>query len=149
MAVSKSNWDKALRVLERFERHLIDPREFNWDYIVEVTGISKATLWRNEEFREEHQRVKNLVNGYINGVKEFDLEFSIQEAKLRERDKVIEELKEENAHLKRLLNIERERLAYAAILVRRRNIDPEEFMEKTPLTRKVGNKVTPIIKTKK
>lgn len=150
MATTQEQWDKAFGLLQKFERQLIEPAMFCWKYIIEQAGVSKATLWRNKEFESEFQRVKELVKAYAAGEKQFDQEKSIKAAKERDKDKQIEELKAKVDELSKQLSRERERLIYASLIARRKNIDPSEFIEDSPLTRKVGGvgKVMPIAKNK-
>lgn len=124
---------------------------FCWKYITEQAGVSKATLWRNKEFESEFQRVKEIVKDYAISGKKFDQEKTIKAAKERDKDRQIEELKAKLDELNRQLSRERERLVYASLIARRKNIDPAEFMDDSPLNRKVGGraKVMPIINKKK
>lgn len=151
MATTQEQWDKVFALLHKFERQLIEPAMFCWKYITEQIGVSKATLWRNKEFRSEFQRVKELVKAYAAGEKKFDQEKSIKAAKERDKDRQIEELKAKVDELNKQLSRERERLIYASLIARRKNIDPSEFIVDSPLNRKVGGvgKVMPIVKNKK
>lgn len=150
MATTQEQWDKAFGLLHKFERQLIEPAMFCWKYITEQAGVSKATLWRNKEFESEFQRVKELVKAYAAGEKQFDQEKSIKAAKERDKDRQIEELKTKVDELNKQLSRERERLIYASLIARRKNIDPSEFIVDSPLNRKVGGegKVMPIVKNK-
>lgn len=151
MATTQAQWDKAFTLLQKFERQLIEPSVFCWKYITDQTGVSKATLWRNKEFESEFQRVKALVKAYDFGEKKFDQEKSIKAAKERNKDRQIEELKARVEDLNQQLSRERERLIYASLIARQKNIDPADFMENSPLNRKIGGreKVTPIVNRKK
>lgn len=138
MTISTKQWDVAFSTLQQFERQLISPELFSWSYFVEKSGISKPTLWRNRDFELEFQRVKGLTKGYAQGDQHFDQLGSLKAARERERDQEIERLKERIEELTKQLNRERERVLYASMIARRRNIDPSEFMEGTPLFRKPG-----------
>ncbi|SMG64652.1 conserved hypothetical protein [methanotrophic bacterial endosymbiont of Bathymodiolus sp.] len=129
MAVSKEKWGEAFQLLYQFERKIIDPSEFSWAYLVSELGISKPTMWRNAEFRSEHDRVSKLVNKYKNKQADYDLETS----KLSKKDQEIAELKQRIISLEQELDHERERLAYAALIARQNNIDPNLFEKETPL----------------
>lgn len=151
MATTQEQWNKAFELLHKFERQLLEPSLFCWKYITEQAGVSKATLWRNKEFESEFQRVKEIVKDYAISGKKFDQEKTIKAAKERDKDRQIEELKAKLDELNRQLSRERERLVYASLIARRKNIDPAEFMDDSPLNRKVGGraKVMPIINKKK
>jgi len=131
MTTSKNDLNKAFSLLSQFERQLIDPAEFRWNYITNRVKASKATLWRNYEFRKEFTRVKDLVKDYKAGFAEYSLEKSKESVK----DQEIAKLKAKIRQLESELNRERERLAYAAMVARRRNIDPNDFLEESPLMR--------------
>jgi uncharacterized protein YqgV (UPF0045/DUF77 family) len=137
MSTTQEQWDKSFAILHQFERQLIDPSEFCWKYITDQVGVSKATLWRNTEFESEYQRVKTLIKAYVRGDKQFDQVASIKAAKERDKDQQIERLKAKVDELNHQLSRERERLV---LIARRKNIDPAEFIENSPLNRKVGNK---------
>lgn len=136
VTTSTEQWDKAFSVLQQFERQLIDPSNFGWKYITENSGVSKPTLWRNKEFEKEFQRIKGIIKGYSRGEKKFDQETSLKAARDRDRDQQIEVLKAQVQELKRQLNRERERLIYASMIARRKNIDPSEFLDDSPVFRK-------------
>ena len=129
MAVSKEKWSEAFQLLSQFERKIIGPSEFSWAYLVSELGISKPTMWRNTEFRSEHERVSKLVNKYKNKKTDYDLETS----KLSKKDQEITKLKQRIISLEQELDHERERLAYAAFIARQKNIDPNLFEKETPL----------------
>lgn len=129
MATTQQQWDKAFRLLSEFERKLIEPEEFSWDYFLERLEPSKATLWRNKEFRNEFNRVKKLVKDYKNKNIDYSLERSLESKK----DSRIQELERQVKELTDQLDRERERLAYASMIARRKNIDPNEFLESSPL----------------
>jgi len=59
----------------------------------------------------------------------------LKAARDRERDQQIEKLKAQVEELTSLLNRERERVLYASMIARRKNIDPAEFLDGTPLFR--------------
>jgi|GEM_PF-1435745 len=151
MATTQEQWDKAFSVLHKFERQLIEPAMFCWKYITEQAGVSKVTLWRNKVFQSEFQRVKELMKAYAASEIKFDQEKSIKAAKERDKDRQIEELKAKVDELNKQLSRERERLIYASVIARRKNIDPSEFIVGSPLNRKVKSvgKVMPIVKNKK
>jgi len=129
MAVSKEKWSEAFQLLSQFERKVIDPSGFSWAYLVSELGISKPTMWRNAEFKSEHERVSKLVNKYKNKQTDYDLETS----KLSKKDQEISILKQKIISLEQELDHERERLAYAALISRQNNIDPILFEKETPL----------------
>ncbi|WP_312205727.1 hypothetical protein [Pseudomonas kuykendallii] len=135
MTISTQHWQVAFSTLQQFERQLIAPNLFSWNYIVEVCGISKPTLWRNKEFSSEFQRIKILTKNYVRGEQCFDQVTSLKAARDRERDQQIEKLKAQVEELTSLLNRERERVLYASMIARRKNIDPAEFLDGTPLFR--------------
>lgn len=138
MATTQEQWDDAFALLSKFERQLIQPSNFSWKYITDKIGVSKATLWRNKNFESEFQRVKELVKAYALGEKHFDQVKSVSAAKERDKDRQIEELKAKVDDLSKQLSRERERLVFASLVARRKNIDPAEFLENSPLHRKVG-----------
>ena len=135
MAVSKAQWNLAFELLGRFERQLIGPELFKWDYFIEQVSCSKPTLWRNKLFKEEFQRVQRLVREY----KGKNIEYSIERSKMSQKDQEIQKLKDRIKVLEDERDRERERLVYASMVARRRNIDPEEFTERSPL-RKANEK---------
>lgn len=133
MATKKDQWDHAFSVLDRFERQIFQASDLSWSFLVEQTGISKPTLWRNSEFKSEFQRVRELVRGYATGSESFDIVSSVHGSRERAKDLLIVQLKEQINNLTSELNRERERLIYACMVARRRNIDPMEFMDLAPL----------------
>ena len=133
MTTSTEQWGKAFSVLQQFERQLIDPSDFGWKYITDKSGVSKPTLWRNKEFEKEFQRIKGIVKSYARGEKQF---VSLKAARDRDRDHQIEMLKAQVQELTKQLNRERERLIYASMIARRKNIDPAEFLDDSPVFRK-------------
>lgn len=136
VTTSTEQWGKAFSVLQQFERQLIDPSNFGWKYITDKSGVSKPTLWRNKEFEKEFQRIKEVVKSYARGEKQFDQETSLKAARDRDRDHQIEVLKAQVQELTKQLNRERERLIYASMIARRKNIDPSEFLDESPVFRK-------------
>ncbi|GGB87450.1 hypothetical protein GCM10011352_11750 [Marinobacterium zhoushanense] len=131
MATSKEQWNLAYDLLSQFERELIDPALFKWDYFIENVGASKQTFMRNKEFNDEFKRVRNLVRQYKNSNASYSLERSLKSKK----DQEIDQLKEQITHLEKELDRAREQLAYACLIARRNNIDPDLFMERSPLLR--------------
>ena len=131
MAVSKQQWSEAMQLLSRFERKVLDPSLFSWSYLVKELGISKATLWRNSEFKSEHQRIQKLVGKYITTQADYNLEA----CKLSKKDQEIANLKARIIELEQQLDHERERLVYAVLIARRNNIDPTLFEKETPLVK--------------
>ena len=131
MSTSKDQWKTAFDLLSQFERKLIDPESFKWDYFTENVRASKPTLWRNEEFKVEFQRIQKLVKQY----KTKNIEYSLDRSKLSLKDQEIEKLKARIKEVEDERDRERERLSYAAMIARRHNIDPEQFNEKSPLLR--------------
>ncbi|TCK16417.1 hypothetical protein [Marinobacterium mangrovicola] len=131
MATSKEQWDQAYQLLSQFERELIDPTLFKWDYFIENVGASKQTFMRNKEFNDEFKRVRNLVRQYKNSKASYSLERSQKSRK----DQEIEQLKEQIASLRKERDRAHEQLAYACLIARRNNIDPDLFMESSPLLR--------------
>ena len=129
MSTSKEQWKIAFDFLSKFERGLISPKEFKWQYFIDNVGASKPTLWRNEEFKMEFQRVQKLVKQY----KTKNIEYTLERSKLSIKDQEIEKLKTRIKKLEDERDRERERLAYASMIARRHNIDPEKFNEKSPL----------------
>jgi len=129
MSTSKDQWKIAFDLLSKFERRLISPAEFKWQYFIDNVGASKPTLWRNKDFKIEFKRVQKLVKQY----KTKNIEYSLERSKMSIKDQEIEKLKAKIEELKKERDRERERLAYAAMVARRHNIDPEQFNEKSPL----------------
>ncbi len=129
MAVSKEQWDKAFDLLSQFERKILEPSSFKWDYFVEIVGASKPTLWRNEDFKAEFNRIQILVRNY----KQKGLDYSLERSKVSSLEAKIEQLELRIKDVEDERDRARESLAYAAMVARRRNIDPEEFTEKSPL----------------
>ncbi|EGR1594082.1 TPA: hypothetical protein ACMDQC_004217 [Vibrio parahaemolyticus] len=134
MSTSKEEFDKAFSILSQFERQLISPKDFSWDYITSRVEPSKPTLWRNLLFRDEFNRVKKLVRSYKDGKNNYDLDISKESVK----DAEIASLRREVEDLNKQLSKERERLAYAAVVARRNNIDPILFEKESPLLRAIG-----------
>ncbi|WP_051221769.1 hypothetical protein [Neptunomonas japonica] len=129
MAVSKEQWNKAFDLLSQFERQILEPSSFKWDYFIEKVGASKPTMWRNKEFKSEFNRIQTLVKSYKNK----GLVYSLERSKVSELESQIEKLKLRIKNVEDERDRARESLAYAAMVARRRNIDPEEFTEKSPL----------------
>ncbi len=138
MATTKEQWKTAFDLLSKFERKLISPEEFNWQYFIDNVKASKPTLWRNEEFKFEFQRTQNLVKQY----KTKNIEYSLERSKESLKDQEIEQLKARIKELEDERDRERERLAYASMVARRNNIDPEQFNERSPLIRANEKKIT-------
>ena len=130
MAIKAEELQKAYDILSRFERQLIEAKKFKWDYITDRVAASKVTLWRNKDFKAEYDRVQGLVKGYIHG----DKEYSLERSQASETEKQIKLLKDRIEHLEKELDRERERLAYAAMIARQSNIDPMQFIDKSPLS---------------
>lgn len=128
MAVSDKEWEKAFDLLSKFERRLLDPDLFKWDYFTEELNRGKATLWRNKEFKQEFLRIKDLIKKYKNGA-DYSLEKSLESVK----DSRIKELEQQVRELTNQLDRERERLVYASNMARRKGIDPNDFVEGSPL----------------
>ena len=136
MATTKEEFESAFKILSQFERQLIPADEFGWEYITSQVKPSKPTLWRNRDFRDEFNRVKKLVKAYKDGKAVYDLKVSKESAK----DAEINKLKRKVEELENQLSRERERLAYAAVVARRENIDPIKFEENSPLLGAIGRK---------
>ncbi|WP_372383766.1 hypothetical protein AB8613_09600 [Vibrio sp. BS-M-Sm-2] len=136
MATTKEEFESAFKILSQFERQLIPAEEFGWEYITSRVKPSKPTLWRNQDFRDEFNRVKILVRAYKGGKAIYDLNASKESAK----DAEINKLKRKIEDLEHQLSRERERLAYAAVVARRENIDPIKFEENSPLLGAIGRK---------
>lgn len=134
MATKQEEFEQAFRILSHFERQLIPAEEFGWDYITARVKPSKPTLWRNIDFRVEFDRVKKLIKAYKAGKSMYDLDRS----KVSEKDAQIKKLQEKISVLESQLSRERERLAYAAVVARRENIDPMKFEEDSPLLAALG-----------
>lgn len=151
MSVPDAKWEEAMALLQQFERQVIAPEYFNWSFITNQLGISKPTLWRNKAFEREFQRVKDIVRNYKSGAKSFDQLGALAKNHAHGKDEKIRRLKEQVEDLTRQLARERERLIYAALIARRRNIDPAEFMQNTPVIRvsKTKDKVTNIEKSRR
>jgi len=81
MATTKEQWKTAFDLLSKFERGLISPEEFKWQYFIDNVGASKPTLWRNEEFKLEFHRIQKLVKQYKTKNIEYSLERSKQSLK--------------------------------------------------------------------
>jgi len=138
MATTKEQWEAAFNLLSQFERGLISPEEFNWQYFIDTVKASKPTLWRNEEFKFEFQRIQKLVKQY----KTKNIEYSLERSKESLKDQEIEKLKDRVKELEDERDRERERLAYASMVARRNNVDPEQFNEQSPLIKANKKKVT-------
>lgn len=136
MTTSREDFERAFKILSQFERQLIPANEFGWSYITSRVIPSKATLWRNIEFRDEFNRIKKLIRVYKNGKTAYDFNALKESTK----DLEIKKLKREIQELETLLSRERERLAYAAVVARRENIDPAKFEKSSPLLSAVGRK---------
>lgn len=136
MTTTKEQFESAFKILSHFERQVIPAAEFSWGYITSRVKPSKTTLWRNREFRDEFERVKKLVRAYKYGKADYDLNTSKESAK----DLQIRQLKRKVQDLESLLSRERERLAYAAVVARRENIDPIKFDQDCPLLAALGRK---------
>ena len=129
MTTSSDQFEKAFSILSQFERQIIEARYFNCLYITDRVEPSKATLWRNIEFRLEFKRVAQLVKGYKDGLTSYRLDKSKESV----ADAKIRQLKDEVLDLKNQLSRERERLAYASMVARRNNIDPAMFVDGSPM----------------
>lgn len=105
MSTPKEEFDKAFSILSQFERQLISPKDFSWDYITSRVEPSKPTLWRNLLFRNEFNRVKKLVRSYKDGKNNYDLDISKESVK----DAEIASLRREVEDLNKQLSKERDR----------------------------------------
>ncbi|TDF34577.1 hypothetical protein EYS14_24195 [Alteromonadaceae bacterium M269] len=126
MEMKKEDFEAAFSILSQFERQLIPAKEFGWEYITKRVKPSKPTLWHNIEFRDEFNRIQKLVRAYKEGKVMYDLNASKESVK----DAEIAKLKVKVKELESKLSSERERLAYAAVVARRENIDPMKFEER-------------------
>jgi hypothetical protein len=129
MATSKAQWDHAYDLLSQFERELIDPKLFKWEFFTENVGASKQTFMRNEEFNSAFKRVRGLVKKYKNS----EAHYSLEASKKSQKDQEIETLKLKVQKLEAERDRAREQLAYACMIARQKNIDPDLFMEESPL----------------
>lgn len=136
MATTKEEFESAFKILSQFERQLIPADEFGWEYITSRVKPSKPTLWRNMDFRDEFNRVKQLVRAYKSNRTVYDLKVSKESFK----DAEINRLKRKIEELEGQLSRERERLAYAAVVARRESIDPIKFEKDSPLLGAIGRK---------
>ncbi|WP_261844258.1 sensitive to high expression protein 9 homolog [Aliamphritea ceti] len=129
MAMTDQQLKLAFKLLSDFERQALDPSLFKWQFFIEKVGVSKQTLWRNGKFYSEFGRVQKLTKSYKNEGKEYTVKgskISVLESEIEKLKKQIKELQDERDKA-------REALAYAAMIARRRKIDPEEFTERSPL----------------
>lgn len=129
MALSKNQWELGYDILSKFERKLLDPQLFKWKYFEEQIGCNRTTLHRNEEFKAAYDEVAKLIGKY----KDKGADYSLQSATVNKLEAQIKKLKKEIQELEDERDQAREALAYAAMVARRRNIDPEEFTEGSPL----------------
>jgi tRNA uridine 5-carbamoylmethylation protein Kti12 len=131
MATSKNQWETAHQLLSQFERELIEPSLFKWDYFVEKVGASKQTFLRNKEFINEFKRVRTLVKKY----KKSNIGYSLERSQKSKNDQEIEALKSRIKEIEQERDRAREQISYAVLIARRNNIDPDLFIEASPLLR--------------
>lgn len=136
MATSKAQWQHAYDLLSQFERELIDSKLFKWEYFVENVGVSKQTFLRNKEFNTEFKRVRELVRQY----KSTNASYSLRRSLNSQKDQAIEQLKTRITVLEAERDRAQEQLAYACMIARRKNIDPDLFMEQSPLILAISEK---------
>lgn len=137
MTVKEPEIQKVFEILNKFERQVIDPSEFGWEYLVQSSGISKSTLWRYKS----GTGVRTIYNRYIE-VKEhlkqarkYGNLYSLEKSKRLKDDQKILKLEKENEDLRKENDRLREQLTYAASVARRKNLNPTEFF-KSPFMRK-------------
>lgn len=136
MAMTQKQIDLALTILRRFETKDLPYSDFGWKYLTDAVGVNRTTLYRNDHINERYVVVKKLVAKYKKVARGFNQEI-IDKTELEIR---VEKLQAEIDDLKGQLARERERLAYAQLVARKKNIDPTEFMERTPLSSAITKK---------
>jgi len=136
MAMSKKQKDLALTILRRFKTKDLLPKDFGWNYIANEVGVNRTTLYRNEEIRETFALVKKIVAKHKKEARGLNQE-RIEKGEL---EHMIDTLKEKVTDLEKQLARERERLTYATLVARKRDIDPLEFLDKTPLSTAITKK---------
>lgn len=136
MAMTRKQIDLALTILRRFETKDLPYSEFGWKYIADAVGVNRTTLYRNDDINERYAVVKKLVSKYKKVARGFDQEI-INKTELEIR---VEKLQGEIDDLKRQLARERERLAYAQVVARKKDIDPLDFIDNTPLASAITKK---------
>ena len=52
---------RILEVLRKFGTGELPEQELSWEYLVQLTGVNRTTLWRDSDIREEYQGVKQLI----------------------------------------------------------------------------------------
>jgi hypothetical protein len=129
MSIKKEELEKAYQILRAFERREIPPEHYSWNYILERVKASRATLWRNKEFKATFDRIKKVTKEYANKNKDFSHALIKQSHEESEKAQLKARIKELEAQLNR----ERERLVYAQMVARQHNIEPTLFMDKAPL----------------
>jgi len=137
MTIKDSEIQKALEILNRFERQVIDPREFGWRYLTDSLGISRATLWRYKTesgFRMIYNRFIE-VKEHLKQARKYGNLYSLEKSKRLKDDQKILKLEKENEDLRKENDRLREQLTYAASVARRKNLNPTEFF-KSPFMRK-------------
>lgn len=136
MAMSKKQKNLALTILRRFKTKDLLPKDFGWNYIANEVGVNRTTLYRNEEIRETFALVKKIVAKHKKEARGLNQE-RIEKGEL---EHMIDTLKEKVTDLEKQLARERERLTYATLVARKRDIDPLEFLDKTPLSTAITKK---------
>lgn len=129
MAMSLEQIELAKTILRRFKNKDLPPDKFSWDFIASEVGVNRTTLYRHQDIKEDYALAKKLV------AKHKKMERGLNSERIRkgELEHQIDTLKKTIETLEEQLARERERLAYAALVARRKGIDPLEFIDGSPL----------------
>ncbi|MDQ2077472.1 hypothetical protein [Marinimicrobium sp. ABcell2] len=130
MAMRKDQKEFALTILRRFKTKDLPPKDFGWNYIANEVGVNRTTLYRNDSIRETYALVRTIVSKHKKEARGLNQE-RIEKGELEHK---IDTLNETINDLEKQLNRERERLVYATLVARKKDIDPLEFLDKTPLS---------------
>jgi len=132
MAMTAEQYNKAMDLLEQFERQVIAPSLLSWDYLVKHVGVSKSTLWRKKEIRDRLYDLREYLKAVDSQADAFDAE-KVKNLNSKQKIKrlkiTLSEKEDEIAAL-------REQLAYAASVAETKNLDPNEFF-KAPKIHKI------------
>lgn len=90
----------ALEKLDWFEMHPEFAKHFNWDAIVEVSGKSRTTLWRNQKVKERFNCIsKEFKKNSYKPLSEKQLKRKSHEQRITSLEVEIIKLKEDKENL--------------------------------------------------
>lgn len=137
MTIRDVDIQKVIEILDKFKRQVIDPKEFGWTYLVDAVGYSRTTLWRYKSESGERTIYNHFieVKEHLREARKHDGLYSLEKTKRLKADEKITRLERINADLRDENHKLREQLSFAASVIRRKNLNPQEFF-KTPFVRK-------------